>query len=220
VARTIAKDHDEKRAALLKTAAGFFAENGYDRASMSQLAKECGVSKALIYHYYESKDALLFDIVHVHLSELVEAVEAIPPAASPQAGLYALTEAILATYRDADAEHKVQLDAISALPEDQQRVLKDMQRRLVAIMADTIRATAPALFIERPELLKPAAMSAFGMLNWFYMWHREGSGLDREAYAAMIADFILGGLQRIAEGKAETLDTPATASIRQGSPFR
>jgi AcrR family transcriptional regulator len=206
VARSIAKDHDEKRAALLKTAAGFFAENGYDRASMSQLAKECGVSKALIYHYYESKDALLFDIVHDHLSDLLEAVEAIPPAADPQAGLHAIAETILATYRDADAEHKVQLDAISALPDEQQRILKDLQRRLVAIMADTIRATAPELFMERPELLKPAAMSAFGMLNWFYMWHRAGSGLSREAYAAMVADFILGGLHRIAEGKADALE--------------
>jgi len=206
VARTIAKDHDEKRSALLKTAAGFFAENGYDRASMSQLAKECGVSKALIYHYYESKDALLFDIVHVHLTELVEAVEAIPAENEPGQALNALCAAILAAYRDADAEHKVQLDAISALPDDQQRVLKDLQRRLVAIMADTIRATAPDLFARRPELLKPTAMSAFGMLNWFYMWHRDGSGLSREAYAALIADFILGGLARIAEGKADALE--------------
>jgi hypothetical protein len=126
--------------------------------------------------------------------------------ADPQAGLHALAETILATYRDADAEHKVQLDAISALPDEQQRILKDLQRRLVAIMADTIRATAPELFMERPELLKPAAMSAFGMLNWFYMWHREGSGLSREAYAAMVADFILGGLHRIAEGKADALE--------------
>lgn len=206
MARSIAKDHDEKRAALLKTAAGFFAEIGYDRASMSQLAKECGVSKALIYHYYESKDALLFDIVHAHLADLVDAVEAVPAVSDPAGALNALCAAVLAAYRDADAEHKVQLDAISALPEEQQRILKDMQRRLVAIMADTIRATAPDLFAERPELLKPSAMSAFGMLNWFYMWHREGSGLSREAYAAMVADFIIGGLQRIADGKADALE--------------
>jgi hypothetical protein len=134
-------------------------------------------------------------------------VEAIPPAADPEDGLYALTAAILAAYRDADSEHKVQLDAIEALPDEQQRVLKDLQRRLVSIMADTIRATAPDLFDKQPELLKPAAMSAFGMLNWFYMWHRQGSGLSREDYAHMVADFILGGLQRIAEGKAKVLET-------------
>ncbi len=220
MARTIAKDHDEKRAALLKTAAGFFAENGYDRASMSQLAKVCGVSKALIYHYYESKDALLFDIVHAHLTDLVEAVEAIPAVSGPTEALNALCAAILAAYRDADAEHKLQLDTISALPEDQQRELKNLQRRLVAIMADTIRATAPQLFDDRPELLKPAAMSAFGMLNWFYMWHREGSGISRDAYAGLVTDFILGGLDRIASGKSGASTTESAEFTRRKSANR
>lgn len=207
MARTIAKDHDEKRAALLKTAAGFFAENGYDRASMNELAKACGVSKALIYHYYESKDALLFDILHSHLTELLESVEALSTPDDPKKGLHALTQAILLAYRDADAEHKVQINALGALPEESQRELRAIQRRLVAIMSDRIEATAPELFASRPELLKPVAMSAFGMLNWFYMWHRGGGDLSREAYAGLATDLILGGLDRIAEGKAEALET-------------
>lgn len=205
MARTIAKDHDEKRAALLATAAAFFAENGYDRASMNELAKACGVSKALIYHYYESKDALLFDILETHLSDLLEAVTALPEADDPRAALAALNRTILAAYRDADAEHKVQLGALDALPEDGQRALKAIQRQLVTIMAGRISATAPELFEERPDLLRPVAMSAFGMLNWFYMWHRDGAGLGRDAYAGLVTDLILGGLERIAEGKAETL---------------
>ncbi len=59
----MARDHDEKRAALRKGAADYFAAHGYDRASMTGAAKHCGVSKALIYHYYASKEALLFDIL-------------------------------------------------------------------------------------------------------------------------------------------------------------
>lgn len=207
MARTIAKDHDEKRAALLKTAAGFFAENGYDRASMNELAKACGVSKALIYHYYESKDALLFDILHSHLTELLESVEALPPDEDPNKGLLALTQAILVAYRDADAEHKVQINALGALPDESQRALRAIQRRLVAIMSDRIQATAPELFASRPELLRPVAMSAFGMLNWFYMWHRGDGELSREAYAGLATDLILGGLDRIANGKAATPET-------------
>lgn len=209
MARSLAKDHDEKRAALLKTAATFFAENGYDRASMSQLAKACGVSKALIYHYYESKDALLFDILDAHLTDLLEAVESLPPASDAEAGLVALTQAILAAYRDADAEHKVQINALAALPEESQRALRDVQRRLVAVMGARIEAAAPDLFRQRPNLLRPVAMSAFGMLNWFYMWHRDGGGLSREAYAGLVTDLILGGLERIAQGKSETLEPAA-----------
>lgn len=208
MARTIAKDHDEKRAALIATAASFFAENGYDRASMNELAKACGVSKALIYHYYESKDALLFDILNTHLSDLLEAVEALPPGDDATEGLLALTRTILDAYRDADAEHQVQINALHALPEENQRALRAIQRRLVAVMSERIGATAPDLFAARPDLLKPVAMSAFGMLNWFYMWHRDGGDLTRDAYAGLVTDLILGGLDRIAEGKAAVLETP------------
>ena len=70
MARTIAKDHDQKRGQILKSAAKVFAEQGFDRASMTQLARECGTSKANIYHYYDSKDAILFDILDCYLSEL------------------------------------------------------------------------------------------------------------------------------------------------------
>ena len=74
MARPIAKDHDQKRAAILKTAARVFADEGFDRASMAGLAKACGISKSLIYHYYPSKEALLYDILHTHLSALKGAV--------------------------------------------------------------------------------------------------------------------------------------------------
>ena len=70
MARTIAKDHDQKRELILQSAARIFATDGFDRASMAQLARECGISKANIYHYYDSKDALLYDILDNYLSTL------------------------------------------------------------------------------------------------------------------------------------------------------
>lgn len=198
VARTIAKDHEAKREAILRTAAAFFAEQGYDRASMGKLAEACGVSKALIYHYYPSKDALLFDILDTHLTALVEVVET---AASQSAGtetrLRELVRAILIAYRDADAEHKVQLDALSSLPEDKQTHLRALQRRLVTCMGDAIRALEPERFSARPELVGPVTMSVFGMLNWFYLWYKPGGPVDREAYAEIVTDLVIGGLPAV-----------------------
>ena len=99
--RGIARDHEEKRSAIRKGAAAYFAEHGFDRASMTAAARHCGVSKALIYHYYDSKEALLFDILDTHLSTLVNQVEAAPETD----GLRGLVRAILQAYKGADAEH-------------------------------------------------------------------------------------------------------------------
>ncbi|MCV2872397.1 TetR/AcrR family transcriptional regulator [Defluviimonas sp. WL0050] len=193
--RGLARDHDDKRAAIREGAAAYFAAHGFDRASMAGAAKACGVSKALLYHYHASKEALLFDILDAHLSGLVEVVAAVPEG-QPEATLRALIRAILMEYRDADAEHRLQLDALKALTPDQQTVLRGHQRRLVGSLAETLGRLRPDLTEDR---LQAATMSVFGMLNWFFLWHRPGKGIGREAYADMVTDLVIGGLPAISE---------------------
>lgn len=195
MARSRAKDHDEKREAILHRAAVVFARDGYDRASMAMLAAECGVSKALLYHYHASKEALLFDIIHDHLQALVDAVEgADDENLAPEARLEALVAALLEAYRDADAEHKVQLGALGLLPEEEQQRLKALERRLVETFAAAVRALEPALF-EGTALIKPVTMSLFGMLNWVYMWFRDGGPVSREDYAKLATRLLVGGIR-------------------------
>ncbi len=192
MARGIARDHNEKRAAIRKGAAAYFAEHGFDRASMTGAAKHCGVSKALIYHYYDSKEALLFDILNTHLSDLVEQVEAAPETDR----LRGLIRAILLAYKGADAEHKLQLDALSVLEPELQQKLYDLQRRLIDRMGEALKLAAPEAFADGTKL-RPVTMSVFGILNWYYMWNRPGQGLSREAYADLVTDMILGGIRTL-----------------------
>jgi AcrR family transcriptional regulator len=200
MARTRARDYDEKRLSLLRQAAAVFARDGYDRASMAGLASECGVSKALFYHYYASKEALLFDIISTHLEELVEAVEAADDAGlDPEQRLERLVGALLEAYRDADAEHKLQIGTMQILPEAEQAQLKALERQLVTRFAEAIRAVAPEAF-EGTPLLKPVTMSLFGMLNWFYMWFREGGPVSRADYARMATRLLVGGVRHLGSG--------------------
>ena len=192
--RGVARDHAEKRAALRKGAARHFAEHGFDRASMASVARACGVSKALIYHYHDSKEALLFDILNDHLTTLAEAVDTAALADQPpDQRLRATIRAILAAYEDADAEHKLQLDALGTLPETLQAPLIALQRQITGRMRAVIEAVAPDGV---PAM--PATMTVFGILNWVYMWHRPGGPMSRNAYAEFAAEFILGGLQHMA----------------------
>lgn len=191
MARTRAKDHDEKRAALLSAAARAFAAEGYDRATMQSVAEAAGVSKALVYHYCTSKEALLFELVRGHLEGLIEAAEAVD-GPTPRARLHALVAALLDRYRDADAEHKVQLTALSSLPEAHQAEIRALERRLVDLMSAAVAEAAPGL---RGGPLRPAVMSLFGMLNWAWMWFRDDGPMSREAYAAFVADLFLDGAE-------------------------
>lgn len=197
MARSRARDYHDKREALLHRAALIFARDGYDRASMAQIAAECGVSKALLYHYHASKTALLFDIIESHLQDLVTAVAAVDGEnLEPDKRLEALVTALLETYRDADAEHRVQIEGLRLLPSGDQEKLKTLERKLVVIFAEAIRALNPDAFEGRP-LLKPVTMSLFGMLNWFYMWFRENGAVGRADYARLATQLLVGGVRSL-----------------------
>jgi TetR/AcrR family transcriptional regulator len=192
MARPRASDHADKRRLILHRSAGLFAAHGYDRASMNMIAAACGVSKPLLYHYYRDKEELLFDVVRVHLEELVEAVEAADdPALPPEPRLRAMARALLGAYRDADAEHKVQIAHLQLLSPERRERLRALERALVARFAAAIAELDPTLAGQ--GLLKPLTMSLFGMLNWHYLWFREDGPLSRGAYADLAARLVVAG---------------------------
>ena len=197
MARPIAKDHREKRSAILKQAAIYFADHGYDRASVNGVASACGISKSLIYHYYDSKEQLLFDILHSHLTALYEGLIALQPAADPEVQLRQLVRKLLQMYRGADAEHRLQLQSTTALPKAQLHILADIQRSIVNEFSQAICAAAPEYLGQDSDHLRPLTMSLFGMVNWFYLWHQPGRGMSRESYADLATEILLGGLTRL-----------------------
>ena len=135
MARTRASDFEEKQHGLLVSAAAVFAEQGMEKASMAQIASHSGVSKALLYHYYPSKDVLIFAIIHTHLVDLEASVAAaVDEGLTPEEQLRVLVGVVLEKYRGADDAHKVQLVGTAARPHDllgrrRQQLLGAGQRR-------------------------------------------------------------------------------------------
>ena len=193
MARPLAADYDDKSKAILKASARLFARDGYDRASMADIAAECSISKALLYHYYDTKEQLLIAIIRDHLDELVTATD-LPAEGSPRGQLRALVGALLDCYRDADDEHQIQINELKKLPPERVEELLDLERRLVRRFSAAVAQAVSALS-SRPELVKPVTMSLFGMLNWHYMWFREDGPVSRDAYADLATDMIVDGAQ-------------------------
>lgn len=196
MARAIAKDHDQKRLHILKTAARVFADEGYARASMTQVARACGISKANIYHYYASKEALLFDILDTYLSALRERLIAVKAEGrTPEERLHAFVHETLYTYKSMDAEHQIQSEGLPLLPEDQQTILKNYQRDMVRALNETLADIAPESFERDKSRLRATTMSVFGMLNWYYMWNSDADDATRAKYADLVADLVIDGVR-------------------------
>lgn len=201
MARPRAADFEEKQHGLLLTAATVFASQGMEKASMSQIAQEAGVSKSLLYHYYPSKDALIFAIIRTHLENVETALAdtlAAPRLAAcpPEERLKLLVATVLDSYRGADDQHKVQLNAGPALNAAQKSEIVEIERRIVRYFSTVLKEIHPALDTPSRPLLMPVTMSLFGMMNWVYMWFRDDGPITRDDYAALATTLILDGLKK------------------------
>lgn len=208
MARSRAKDYDDKRLSMLHRSAELFAASGYVGTSMNTIADACGVSKALLYHYYPDKEAILFDILSLHLEKLVAAVrKASVSAGDPVERFRTIVATLLELYRHADAEHQVQIASLKLLPKDKQQPLLASERILVGIMSDALAAAVPAA--KQKRVLKPLTMSVFGMLNWHYMWFRDGGPMTRAEYADFVAQLVLACAAEAAATRPRSKAKPA-----------
>lgn len=198
MARTRARDFEEKQLAILECAATVFSDQGMEKASMAQIARQANVSKALLYHYYPSKDALIFGIVHTHLIDLEEAVVAADiESETAEARLRAMIWAVLEHYQGADNKHTVQINGTQNLNEEQKEALRVVERRIVRRFANVLKLINPALENPDKPVVMPVTMSLFGMMNWVYHWFREGGPITREAYAELAGTLILSGVRSL-----------------------
>lgn len=89
---------EARRQAILDAAIGVFAESGFDRASMSDICARVGYSKATLYSYFGSKEALLLDLVGeatgLGIAAAGDALSA--PAPGPDGALERFAQAYLA----------------------------------------------------------------------------------------------------------------------------
>ena len=198
MARTRAEDYDDKRALIFERAAELFAESGFARTSIADLAARCRASKSWIYHYFPSKEAILYEILRDHMDALHRAAaRATAGGDPPRAQLRQLLGAFMAIHARARARQVVLLNDLGCLPEAQQREIRELQRQVVLLVTGLLARVSPGLALRR-SLVEPAAMLLFGMINWTHAWYRPDGALAPEQLAELAADLFLGGLDALA----------------------
>ena len=72
-----------------------------------------------------------------------------------------------------------------------------MERRIVRRFAAVLEEINPGLNSKERPLLTPVTMSLFGMMNWVYMWFRDGGRISRDDYAEVATTLILEGIKAV-----------------------
>jgi AcrR family transcriptional regulator len=194
MARTRAADFEARRTAIAEKAAALYAERGFLGASISGLARACRMPKSLIYHYYPSKEDILFDVMHSHVRSLLDAAKNVlkgPEGASDK--LRMLTSEFMKLYVGAASRQRVLLNDLDHLPRARRAIIVGIQRRLVDVV-EGLLAEIRADLGARAALRWPTAMLYFGMINWTHTWMDASGPVKPEKIARLAANIFLDGL--------------------------
>ena len=207
MARPKSATHDIKRDAILDIAAQCFASRSYPAASMNEIATACGTSKARLYHYYGSKEAILFDLMDRYTQRLLTLIAQAEANAqrrnlNDRAALHELIRAFLQEYESSATRHVALLNDTQFLSDTPDPALGNpgtlSPRELILNrQRDVVAAVTRALKRAYPERLTPANQTAvtmmlFGMINWTFTWLRPGGPISYSA----LADEVVAVLER------------------------
>jgi AcrR family transcriptional regulator len=183
-----------RRARMCRTAAQLFRDRGYDATSVTDVARALGMTKAGLYHHFESKEALLFEILMYGVERVRdEVIIPVRDIKDPEQRLRQLItrHARIATRGQGAVTHLG--DEIRALPPAGRRQIEQKMRVYFDLIRDTLieLKTAGRLRDVDPTV---AAFSLLGMILWLPRWFRQGGRLDQDTVAKEIAAMALGGL--------------------------
>jgi len=179
---------------MCRTAAQIFRDRGFDATSVSDIARALGLTKAGLYHHFESKEALLFEIMSFGLDKVRdEVLTPIRGIRDPEERLRQLIvrHARITTRGQGAVAHLG--DEIRALPPGARRQIEQRMRIYLDLLRDTLDELRSAGRLRRIDPTV-AAFSVIGMILWLPRWFRQDGRLTQEQVADGIASLALGGL--------------------------
>jgi TetR/AcrR family transcriptional regulator, cholesterol catabolism regulator len=204
----MARESVEPRQEILRTAARLFQQRGYDATSMNDVAAALKLSKGGLYHHFQSKDEILFEIMN-HAMEITQerVLNPVREISDPEERLRVLIRLhIEVVLSPRDREITVMLHENHPLPPSLRKRInsrkKDYVHFLEKLMAEVQEKARkqPQENLGRTPSAKTrvspraAAFALLGMINWIYQWYKPEGDLQARNLVPQFTDLIFGGI--------------------------
>lgn len=197
MARTRSQEYDSIQDQILEEAAALFAERGYAATSIGDIANACGCSKSRLYHYFDSKGAILRELLTKHVDTLLtRSRQTLYGSQEPKERFVQLVRLFLEIYAVSRNRHVVLLTCLDVLAPEYRHEIIGKQRELVAYVGDALQQLRPDLHTN-PDLAKVDTMLFFGMINWTYTWYQADGPVPPNELADRTAALFLNGYTNI-----------------------
>jgi AcrR family transcriptional regulator len=191
-----------------------FCEKGYEGASMRDLSRASGMSLAGLYHYFGSKERLLYLIQKNTFTTILEKLKArLQESDEPE-------QRIRIFIRNHLEYFLANQEGMKVLSHEDEALKNGLGSEIAAVKREYYRICVglmEALKRERGLTFdaRTAVMSLFGMINWIYTWYNSRVDGNAEELAQRMGDIFLSGINN---GTAQSTLAQAAKRWPRGSP--
>jgi AcrR family transcriptional regulator len=186
----------DSRQEILRTAARLFQQRGYDATSMNDVAAALKLSKGGLYHHFQSKDEILFEIMD-HAMEITEqrVLAPVRGIANPEERLRMLIRLhIEVVLSPRDREITVMLHENHPLPPTLRKRINTRKKEYVHFVESLIAEVQRARPAKGSVTARAAAFALLGMVNWIYQWYKPEGDLQAQTIVPQFTELVLGGI--------------------------
>jgi AcrR family transcriptional regulator len=188
----------DSRQEILRTAARLFQQRGYDATSMNDVAAALKLSKGGLYHHFQSKDEILFEIMD-HAMEITQqrVLNPVRGIVDPEERLRALIRLhIEVVLSPRDREITVMLHENHPLPPALRKRINSRKKDYVHFLESLMAEVQEKARHHTKARVSPraAAFALLGMINWIYQWYKPEGELQAQTLIPQFTDLIFGGI--------------------------
>ena len=186
----------DSRQEILRTAARLFQQRGYDATSMNDVAAALKLSKGGLYHHFQSKDEILFEIMN-HAMEITQdrVLTPVRGIQDPEERLRALIRLhIEVVLSPRDREITVMLHENHPLQPTLRKRINTRKKEYIHFVEDLIAEVQRARHAKGSVSPRAAAFALLGMINWIYQWYKPEGNLQTHNLVPQFTDFVFGGI--------------------------
>ena len=183
---------------LIETCARVFQDKGFAATSMRDLADALGILRGSIYHYIETKEDLLYEVVkevHQRAIDLLERCEAMQAERSDAVTILGVfIRGHIDLVLDLQTKVAVCLQDYRSLGDERRTLVEEQRERYMAFLAGVMAQGQREGTIDPQYDTRLAAVSLVGVMNLTHTWYQPSGALSQDSIAEFYTRFILRGL--------------------------
>ncbi len=185
----------DPRQDILRTAARLFQQQGYDATSMNDIAAALKLSKGGLYHHFQGKDEILFDLMNQAMDITEERViKAARGISDPEERLRAVIRLhIGVVLSQSDWEITVMLHENHPLAPPLRKRINGRKKDYIHFVENLVAEVQRKRGSQSMVSPRAAAFALLGMINWIYQWYKPHGALQEEELARQYTEIFFAG---------------------------